>query len=74
MMECEDSTESAEDAKKRSAQKLIERYYYQLTTGCGAAGGGCDNPDCVASGKITQLLQPNEAAARALHCFKVILI
>jgi len=70
-MECEDSTESAEDAKKRSAQKLIERYYYQLTTGCGAAGGGCDNPDCVASGKITQLLQPNEAAARALHCFKV---
>eukprot|EP00092_Neocalanus_flemingeri_P033596 GFUD01036523.1.p1 GENE.GFUD01036523.1~~GFUD01036523.1.p1 ORF type:complete len:884 (-),score=250.21 GFUD01036523.1:199-2850(-) len=72
MMEC-DPSDTPEDAQsgsnmRKSAQKLIERYYFQLSQGC---GNHCDNPECLSSGKITQPLAPNEAAARALHCLKV---
>jgi len=72
MMEC-DPSDTPEDSKSgsdklKSAQKLIERYYFQLTQGC---GNHCDNPDCLSSGKITQPLAPNEAAAKALNCLKV---
>jgi len=69
-MECD----TPEEDKKKvvaqvAAQKLIERYYYQLTVGCGAQG--CDNPDCKSSGNINTTTTPNEAAARALRCLKV---
>ena len=71
MMECDPPEDDQTGAEKRklAAQKLIERYYYQLTVGCGATG--CDNPDCKSSGNIKTNLQPNEAAARALGCLKV---
>jgi len=68
MMECDPSPDTEQADKRKAAQKLIERYYFQLTQGCGQ---NCDNQECVSSGKITQPLAPNEAAARALHCFKV---
>jgi len=71
MMECDPPEDDQSGAEKRklAAQKLIERYYYQLTVGCGDTS--CDNPDCKSSGNIKTNLQPNEAAARALGCLKV---
>jgi len=70
-MECDPPEDDQSGAEKRklAAQKLIERYYYQLTVGCGDTS--CDNPDCKSSGNIKTNLQPNEAAARALGCLKV---
>ena len=47
--------------------RLIERYYKQLTEGCGRSS--CDNADCASSG---HRLSPNEAAARSLQCLSVI--
>lgn len=35
---------------KRAAAQLIEKYYFQLTNGCG--NPHCDNPNCVSSGKV----------------------
>jgi len=71
MMECDPPEDDQSGAEKRklAAQKLIERYYYQLTVGCGDTS--CENPDCKSSGNIKTNLQPNEAAARALGCLKV---
>jgi len=71
MMECDtpEDGQSGSEKRKLAAQKLIERYYYQLTVGCGDSG--CDNPDCKSSGNIKTNLQPNEAAAKALGCLKV---
>jgi len=63
MMECD----TPEEAQRKSVQRLIERYYYQLTQGCGRR---CDNPLCFSSGAITSPLAPNEAAAKALQCLK----
>ncbi|MPC15661.1 Ubiquitin-protein ligase E3A [Portunus trituberculatus] len=36
---------------KRAAAQLIEKYYFQLTVGCGNAH--CDNPNCASSGKLS---------------------
>lgn len=36
--------------KRAAAKKLIERYFYQLTDGCG--NPQCDNENCVSSGKV----------------------
>lgn len=55
-----------EDAKRKVAKKLIERYYFQLTKGCGRK---CDNPHC-ASSNLSHPLDPNAAAAEALHLLK----
>lgn len=38
------------DMKRAAAKKLIERYFYQLTDGCG--NPQCDNENCVSSGKV----------------------
>lgn len=53
-----------DNSKKLAVKELIERYYYQLTEGCGREG--CSNENCASSGRL-QRLSPNEAAARALH-------
>lgn len=54
------------DMKRTNAKKLIERYFYQLSDGCG-------NPDCVnrycASSGAVRNLTPNQAAARAIQLF-----
>merc|ERR1719278_654685 len=64
-MECDPPLGEEGGAKRRSAQKLIERYYYQLTTGCGQS---CGNPHCASN---STPVAPNEAAAKALHLFKI---
>lgn len=38
------------DMKRAAAKKLIERYFYQLTDGCG--NPHCDNQNCASSGKV----------------------
>ena len=52
--------------KRAVAKKLIERYFYQLTDGCG--NPDCDNQNCASSGKVTNLT-PNQAAAQAIQLF-----
>lgn len=59
-------TTSAEDMKRASAKKLIERYFYQLVDGCG--NPKCGNRFCASSGKVEKLT-PNAAAARAIQLF-----
>ncbi|XP_015513298.1 ubiquitin-protein ligase E3A isoform X1 [Neodiprion pinetum] len=54
------------DMKRAAAKKLIERYFYQLTDGCG--NPQCDNQHCASSGKVTNLT-PNQAAAQAIQLF-----
>ena len=64
-MELSDS----EERRKAAAGQLIQKYYYQLTEGCG--NKHCDNPHCASSGQTPPHLSPNEAAARAIQCVKV---
>ncbi|KAF4531751.1 hypothetical protein B566_EDAN014491 [Ephemera danica] len=52
--------------KRAAAKKLIERYFYQLTDGCGDPK--CDNEHCASSGKVKNL-SPNQAAALAIQLF-----
>ncbi|XP_053995543.1 ubiquitin-protein ligase E3A isoform X1 [Hylaeus anthracinus] len=54
------------DMKRAVAKQLIERYFYQLTDGCG--NPDCDNQNCASSGKVTNLT-PNQAAAQAIQLF-----
>ena len=58
------------EEKKETVQKLIERYYRQLTVGCGRPAPGCDNPDC-ASFSAGHKLPPNDAAVQSIRCLKV---
>lgn len=56
-----------EDKMKRAAaKKLIERYFYQLTDGCG--NPQCDNKFCASSGHV-RTLTPDDAAALAIKLF-----
>ena len=41
--------------KRVSTKRIIERYYYMLTDGCG--NPNCDNDNCVSSGKVGRLSQ-----------------
>ena len=61
--------EPASGDKRSLAKRLIERYYKQLTEGCGRQR--CDNPDC-ASSSLSKLA-PNEAAARSIQCLSVMI-
>lgn len=54
--------------KRAAAKHLIERYFRQLTDGCG--NGACTNEFC-ASCHAFQPLDSNLAAARALELFKI---
>ncbi|CAH1174272.1 unnamed protein product [Phaedon cochleariae] len=60
------SDNKEEVMKRAAAKKLIERYFYQLTDGCG--NPNCDNQFCASSGLLNGLT-PDEAAARAIHLF-----
>jgi len=53
--------------KRVAAQQLIERYYYQLTQGCG--NDSCTNEHCASSRKAP--LSPNQAAVqveKSINC------
>lgn len=53
--------------KRAIAKKLIEKYFYQLTTGCGDPK--CKNKYC-ASGELTEKFDnPNQAAIRAIQLY-----
>ena len=58
---------SNEDMKRAAVKKLIERYFYQLTDGCGDPK--CTNVNCFSSG-LVEAMTPNEAAIRALNLFR----
>ena len=60
---------SDSEQRRAAAGQLIEKYYYQLTVGCGRTN--CDNKDCASSPLSPSSLSPNEAAARAIQCVKV---
>ncbi|CAN7998182.1 unnamed protein product [Ixodes hexagonus] len=53
-----------ETSKQLAVKELIERYYYQLTDGCGRQN--CPNQHCASNGRLGHL-SPNDAAARALQ-------
>ena len=58
------NTEAEQSSAKRAAAKLlIERYYFQLTKGCG--NEDCNNEHC-ASNKKVHNMAPDEAAAQVL--------
>ncbi|KAM9384379.1 ubiquitin-protein ligase E3A [Pholidichthys leucotaenia] len=53
---------------RATAKLLIERYFRQLTEGCG--NGNCTNEFCASCSNF-QLLDKNSAAAKALELFKI---
>uniref|UniRef100_UPI0037E7B7A4 ubiquitin-protein ligase E3A n=1 Tax=Semicossyphus pulcher TaxID=241346 RepID=UPI0037E7B7A4 len=53
---------------RAAAKHLIERYFRQLTEGCG--NGACTNEFCASCGDF-QPLDNNSAAAKALELFKI---
>ncbi|KAK2715685.1 ubiquitin-protein ligase E3A-like [Artemia franciscana] len=55
-----------DEEKKAAARKLIQKYYYQLTVGCGNIQ--CENEHCASSGKVPKL-SANQAAAQGLVLF-----
>lgn len=55
-----------EKSKQTQARKLIERYFFQLTVGCGKPD--CKNNCCASSGLIGQL-SGNQAAIKSLQLY-----
>lgn len=51
--------------KRAAAKKLIERYFYQLTDGCG--NPNCDNKFCASSGEVG-----SKIVLTAMKIFRVI--
>lgn len=54
------------DRKRAQTKELIEKYFYQLTIGCGNTN--CENVNC-ASNSNFEKLTPNQAAARAIKLY-----
>jgi len=80
-MECDTSQSQqpqGQENKKLNARKMIEKYYHQLTKGCGNSECRIVNCATVRQGTFpnanetpaTSLLDANEAAAKALALFK----
>lgn len=67
-IECKTSTavQKPHNKKQLHAKQLIERYFHQLTVGCGFLD--CINENC-ASNEEFKALTPNQAAARAIKLF-----
>lgn len=53
--------------KRNAAKRLIERYYFQLTDGCG--NQSCKNENCASCQKAPKL-DADQAAARAIKLFQ----
>lgn len=56
-----------DDMKRAHAKQLIERYFYQLSTGC--SNTHCTNSNCASSGQF-EALTPNQAAVRSIQLYK----
>ncbi|XP_018332233.1 ubiquitin-protein ligase E3A [Agrilus planipennis] len=68
--ESSNSSDKKDDMKRVAAKKLIEKYFYQLTDGCG--NPACDNKYCASSEEFiykVENLTPNQAAAEAIQLF-----
>ncbi|KAF0765438.1 ubiquitin-protein ligase E3A isoform X1 [Aphis craccivora] len=55
--------------KRDLAKKLIERYFYLITEGCG--NGDCVNDYCASSKRCTNVVSANDAAATAIQLFRL---
>lgn len=56
----------SKDNKKTQARKLIEKYFFQLTVGCGKPE--CKNNYCASSGLVDKLTG-NQAAIKSLQLY-----
>lgn len=66
MVEPQSNPKETDNKKRLQVKQLIERYFYQLSIGCGNTH--CTNENC-ASFVQFKVLTPNEAAARAIELF-----
>ncbi|XP_070503440.1 ubiquitin-protein ligase E3A [Chironomus tepperi] len=55
------------NSKQTQAKKLIEKYFFQITVGCGNAD--CKNKYCLSSGHLEKSLTPNQAAVKAIQLY-----
>ncbi|KAL4089713.1 hypothetical protein QTP88_024689 [Uroleucon formosanum] len=55
--------------KRDLAKKLIERYFYLITEGCG--NGECVNDYCASNKRCTNVVSANDAAAIAIQLFRL---
>ena len=53
--------------KQTQAKKLIEKYFFQITVGCGNTD--CQNKCCLSSGHLEKSLTPNQAAVKAIQLY-----
>jgi ubiquitin-protein ligase E3 A len=58
--------EPSQENKHHQARKQIERYFFQLTEGCGKSS--CKNNYCASSGQVDKLTG-NQAAIRSLQLY-----
>jgi Amino-terminal Zinc-binding domain of ubiquitin ligase E3A len=58
--------EPSQENKHHQARKQIERYFFQLTQGCGKSD--CKNNYCASSG-LVEKLTGNQAAIRSLQLY-----
>lgn len=58
----------SQESKQSQARKLIEKYFYQLTKGCGKLD--CANEYCASSGLIDKQLTGNQAAIKSLQLYR----
>lgn len=65
-VERQSAVNDIDDMKRAHARQLIERYFYQLSSGCG--NSHCTNNNCASNGQF-ETLTPNQAAARAIQLF-----
>ncbi|XP_061833290.1 ubiquitin-protein ligase E3A-like isoform X1 [Nerophis lumbriciformis] len=63
-----ENPEASRIRKRAAAKHLIERYYHQLTEGCG--NESCSNPWCASSNGFHRM-DNNAAAVKALELYKV---
>lgn len=53
--------------QRQEAKKAIEKYFHQLTVGCGNIE--CKNQHCLSSGQVDRSLTPNQAAVKAIQLY-----
>lgn len=59
--------DSKQQKKQQEAKKIIEKYFHQLTVGCGTID--CKNQYCLSSGLVDRSLTPNQAAVKAIQLY-----
>lgn len=61
-----DTSQESKRKQEIQAQKLIEKYFFQLTVGCGKSE--CKNNHCLSSGLVDKLTE-NQAAIKSLQLY-----